>query len=70
MSSDPQVPGNSETVEEFVVEHPDENPEDDPASWISRHSRTLWGVGAVSVAVAVIVGVSIRTLFSKNNKNS
>ena len=59
MSSDQQVPGNSETVEEIVVEHP----EDDPASWVSRHSRTLWGVGAVSIAV--IIGVSIRVLFSK-----
>jgi hypothetical protein len=62
MSSDQQVPGNSETsnpIEEIVVEHP----EDDPASWVSRHSRTLWGVGAVSVAV--IIGVSIRVLFSK-----
>ena len=59
MSSDQQVPGNSETVEEIVVEHP----EDDPASWVSRHSRALWGAGVVSIAV--IIGVSIRVLFSK-----
>lgn len=61
MSSDQQVPGNSETIEEFVVEHPDK----EPITWVSRHSRTLWGVGAVSIAV--IIGVSIRALFSKKD---
>lgn len=65
MSSDQQVPGNSETVEEFVVEHPDENTEEDHTTWVSRHSRSLWGFGAVTVAV--IVGVSIRALFSKKD---
>ncbi len=62
MSSEQQVPGNSELsnpIEEIVVKHPDE----EPTTWVSRHSRTLWGVGAVSVAV--IIGVSIRALFSK-----
>lgn len=59
MSSDQQVPGNSETVEEFVVEHPDK----EPITWASRHSRTLWDIGTVTVAV--IIGVSIGVLFSK-----
>ena len=65
MSSDQQVPGNSESEPEAIVAHPDENPEGDHTSWVSRHSRGLWGVGVVSVAV--IVGVSIRALFSKKD---
>lgn len=59
MSSDQQVPGNSETVEEAVVDHP----EDDPVSWVSRHSRILRDIGTVTVAV--IIGVSIGVFFSK-----
>lgn len=59
MSSEQQVPGNSETVEEIVAKKSDEN----PTSWVSRHSRTLWDIGTVSVAV--IIGVSIGVLFSK-----
>lgn len=61
MSSDQQVPGNSEIEPEAVVEHPDE----EHTTWISRHSRGLWGVGVVSAAV--IIGVSIRALFSKKD---
>ena len=61
MSSDQQVPGNSEPEPQDVVAHPDE----EPVSWISRHSRSLWGVGVVSAAV--IIGVSIRVLFSKKD---
>jgi hypothetical protein len=59
MSSEQQVPGNSETVEEAVVDHP----EDRPVSWVSRHSRTLRDIGTVTVAV--IIGVSIGLFFSK-----
>jgi hypothetical protein len=59
MSSDQQVPGNSETVEEIVVKHPDEK----PTTWVSRHSRTLRDIGTVTVAV--IIGVSIGVFFSK-----
>jgi len=59
MSSDPQVPGISQTEE--VVEHPVEA----PTTWLSRHSRSLWGVGAVSAAI--IIGVSIRALFRSKN---
>ena len=61
MSSEQQVPGNSEPE---AVEHPDENLEES-TTWISRHSRSLWGVGAVSVAV--ILGVTVRALFSKKD---
>jgi hypothetical protein len=61
MSSDQQIPGNSEPDPQDVVVRPDE----EPASWISRHSRSLWGVGVVSAAV--IIGVSIRLLFSKKD---
>ena len=56
MSSEQHVPGNSH--EEIVKQSMEEN-----VTWISRHSRTLWGAGAVTVAV--IIGVSIRALFSK-----
>ena len=59
MSSDQQVPGNSETVEEAVVDYP----KDEPASWVSRHSRTLRDIGKVTVSV--IIGVTIGVLFSK-----
>lgn len=59
MSSDQHVPGNSETVEETVVDYP----KDGPASWVSRHSRTLRDIGKVTVSV--IIGVSIGILFSK-----
>ena len=59
MSSDQQVPGNSETAEEAVVDYP----KDEPAAWVSRHSRTLRDIGKVTVAV--IIGVSIGVLFSK-----
>ncbi len=59
MSSDQTVPGNSETVEETVVDYP----KDGPASWVSRHSRTLRDVGKVTVSV--IIGISIGVLFSK-----
>ena len=59
MSSDQQVPGNSETPEEIVAEYPDK----EPVSWVSRHSRTLRDIGKVTVSV--IIGVSIGILFSK-----
>ena len=58
-----QIPGNSETIGHpvEVVEHPVE----DHKSWVSRHRRSLWGIGAVSVAI--IIGVSIRSLFRGKN---
>jgi hypothetical protein len=61
MSSEapPIIPGNSETVDEAVVDYS----KDDAASWVSRHSRTLLDIGKVTVAV--IIGVSIGVLFSK-----
>jgi hypothetical protein len=65
MSSDQQVPGNSEPEPQDVVAHADENPEGDHTTWISRHSRGLWGVGVVSAAV--IIGVTMRALFSKKD---
>lgn len=59
MSSDQQVPGNSETVEKIVVDYS----KDESASWVSRHSRTLRDIGKVTVSV--IIGVSIGVFFSK-----
>ena len=58
-----QIPGNSETISQPVeaVEHPVE----DHASLVSRYRRSLWGIGAVSVAI--IIGVSIRSLFREKN---
>jgi hypothetical protein len=63
MSSEQPNPGNSETSNstEEVVEHPVE----DNATWVSRHSRSLWGAGVVGVAI--IIGVSIRALFRQKN---
>lgn len=62
MSSDQHIPGNSEP--EAVIEHNDKNPEEHN-TWISRHSRSLWGVGVVGIAV--IVGVTIRSLFRRKD---
>ena len=59
MSSDQRIPGNSEPEPETVFDHP----EDDPETWVSRHSRTLRDIGKVTVSV--IIGVSIGILFSK-----
>jgi cell division protein FtsX len=63
MSTEQQIPGISDTSNqtEEVVEHPVE----DNATWISRHSRSLWGVGVVGVAV--ILGVTLRSLFRRKN---
>ena len=60
MSSEQQIPGNSDTRDEIVEQHIDDN-----TTWVSRHSRSLWGAGAVSVAI--IIGVSIRALFRGKN---
>jgi len=59
MSSEQQIPGNSDTSNqtEEVIEHPVE----DNASWVSRHSRSLWGVGVIGVGV--ILGVTLSSLF-------
>ncbi len=58
-----QIPGNSNSSNpsDEVVEHPVE----DNTSWVSRHRRSLWGVGVVSAAI--IIGVSIRSLFRVKN---
>ena len=57
--SSQQIPGNSEASDQnndIVDQIVDEN-----TSWVSRHRRSLWGIGVVSVAI--IIGVSIRSLF-------
>jgi hypothetical protein len=57
--SSQQIPGNSETSDQnndIADQIVDEN-----TSWVSRHRRSLWGIGVVSVAI--IIGVSIRSLF-------
>jgi len=62
MSSEQHIPGNTEP--DAVIEHPDQNPEEHN-TWISRHSRSLWGVGVVSAAV--ILGVTLRSLFRQKD---
>jgi hypothetical protein len=59
MSSEQQVPGNSEP--NAVVEHPEE----EPTSWVSRHSRSLLGAGVFSVVV--ILGVTIRSFLRRKD---
>lgn len=58
-----QIPGNSVTSEqtnEIVEQSVDNN-----TSWVSRYRRSLWGIGAVGAAI--IISVSIRSLFRRKN---
>ena len=58
-----QIPGNSDASYQTsdVVDQPVEN----VTTWISRNRRGLWGVGVVGAAI--IIGVSIRSLFRVKN---
>ena len=58
-----QIPGNSDASYQTsdVVDQPVEN----VTTWISRNRRGLWGVGVVGAAI--IIGVSIRSLFRRKN---
>lgn len=57
--SSQQIPGNSDVSDQS--NDVADQPVDDNTSWVTRHRRSLWGIGVVSVTI--IIGVSIRSLF-------